>query len=787
MGAHCSKRVVPPKRRSTLTVSPDSSEDPVRNTMDHRGNIKVESVRRDDLIAIECIRGELAERSHEFLINQMLMGVLFFENHAKVIQKLQHISASPEEKELNKTLLKHETMECTYPDAIMDEINKNVIYRPPGDYSISESLVAKRIYVINDLIEVVKSDEIPQYTSIDKPCYQCKIEECDKKGYLKLLQVENNAPILTRDYEENYEPLPGPSSRPESEYDYCRITDLRTPKLIRTDDSVAERRDTLPETCFSHKKVKQDPGEVPDEDQLEYLTEEDLWREVVYINSQGVMRYFQNGLFPNSLGKSLGFQEESIGTAKCIPGKIFCDEFDNESSALRPYEIIPAVSIAWPDDQTLNFIYREDRPTIFDTRTGIKYRWPTDGMIEEIRKMNAVLVPNGFTQKKGINKDSNLQWEINFPKAERYLEARMSHAQMKCMLVLLLLHKTFIFPTTKQNGLLSEHIRTHMFWECERNYRNWPEHRLGTKILSVLNNLKQALFVGVLPDYFIKERNLFENIPKKYLNFAQKVLMAILENPVPYFIKALRNLRYTSGKFYPPMNFDEIYQKLVAKEGADLINPQLGRAPQLKRRWYKDADHQVKHLKYLKKKEQIIRQLKEKQREEQKSKETELNLDNALDGINLEVELDKQLGTCKSKAILEIFIKSFIDIAKMSSYLASPEQALFYLKLAFYLTNILEEISASFLDELAEYRQIIGLEEARIKRKSVKSLSIEQENQKPPTPLRNSVSFNYEQSKSTLVRVNSNVSNQSKNVKNVGFNSLSKGVKPKRKAVAFAE
>lgn len=90
----------------------------------------------------------------------------------------------------------------------------------------------------------------------------------------------------------------------------------------------------------------------------------------------------------------------------------------------------------------------------------------------------------------------DLEWEINFPKAERYLEARMSHAQMKCMLLLLTLHKTFIQPVTEQNGLLPEHIRTHMFWECERDYRNWPEHRLGTKILSVIKNLQQRLFLG---------------------------------------------------------------------------------------------------------------------------------------------------------------------------------------------------------------------------------------------------------------------------------------------------
>jgi len=101
-----------------------------------------------------------------------------------VIKRLQHVSVSPQEKEMNKTLLKDETMECTYPDAIMDEVNKNVIFREPGENSQSQILVPKRIYVINDLIEVTRSGEVHQYTSIDKPCYQVKIEEGSRKGWL---------------------------------------------------------------------------------------------------------------------------------------------------------------------------------------------------------------------------------------------------------------------------------------------------------------------------------------------------------------------------------------------------------------------------------------------------------------------------------------------------------------------------------------------------------------------------------------------------------------------------
>ncbi|CAG9761005.1 unnamed protein product [Ceutorhynchus assimilis] len=768
MGSDCSKRSSQKNISQREFMSPNMAPRSYGGLND--GDIRVQSVVRDDFMATNVIKMELEENVQAFLLNNIIMGVHFFPDHKEVINRLQHVPSTPEEKEMSKTLLKDETMECTYPDAILEEVNKNIIFRTMDEYSKSESLLSKRIYVINDLIEVVSSNEIPQYLSIDKPCYQVKIEPSSKKGYVKMTQVENNSAILqAREYDENYEPTPGPSTRSDSDYDYSTITDLRTPKPIEVDTNT-ERRDTLPESCFTHKKIKQFPmkslGDEDDDDEmnLDYLAnlnEEDFFRVIVYINSYGFMNYFQNVLFSTSLGKSLGFNEDAICTAKAIPGKIFCDDLDIETNVYKSFEIIPAVSIPWPDDQTIEFVYREDRPTIFDTRTGTKYQWPTTGpasMIEDIRNMTAVLVPKGYAKKKGFNKNSNLEWEINFPKAERYLEARMSHAQMKCMLILFTLLRTYITPVTKQNGLLPEHIRSHMYWECETDYRNWPEHRLGTKILRVIKDLQMRLFEGSLPDFFIKDRDLFENIPKKYLNYAQKILLQILSNPVPFFIKALKNVRYTSGKFYPPLDFKELYDGIRSKSGAVLVNPNLGMQslPQLKKRLYRDPEQQMKHIKYLKKKEQIIRDRIKQKEEEEKSKEInvfEINDDNDID---LEESIDKELDIWKTKAIIVIFIKHFIEIARKSSILSTAEQALFYLKQASYLAKILEDTAAAFVEEMGEYRQIIAAEEARVKMKSVRTYSSTEE--KPPTPVRNSISFQYneinQQLKSGSIKLN---------------------------------
>ncbi|KAJ8968334.1 hypothetical protein NQ314_002350 [Rhamnusium bicolor] len=475
-------------------------------------DIRVESINRYDEQIINIIRRDLRENPQIFILNNTLMSMQFFENYQKDVFKLTSSISSKMEKELNRMLLKDETMECTCPDIIFEKVNKNVRYRPlhgPKKHS-SEPLVTKRLYVINDTIEVVNSMDIPQYTSIDKPAYQVRIEESTRKGKLK--------------------------KRPTEIY------------------NGSDEEDSVPE-----------------------LSEEDF--------------------------------------------------FDT---------VIPSVAIDWPAEQTFEFIMREDRPTITDRRTGYRYRWPTDEMLKDIKSMSCVLVPKGYWVKKGNYSDANIEWEIAFPKAERYIESRMSHSQTRCFLFLLTIHKAYIDPISYQHGLLTEHIRCHMYWECETNYRDWPEHRLGTKLLKVITNLNNRLSKGVLPDYFIKQKNLFESIPKKYLQFAQKVFHDVLQSPAMYFMKALRNLRYTSGKFYPPLDFKELHRILTQTQANKIVNPSLLTAPpNLKRKRYNDAEIQLRHLQELKHKEKILRMKFAEKENAEKVEERKESVDSIDLGVNI--------------------------------------------------------------------------------------------------------------------------------------------------------
>lgn len=355
------------------------------------------------------------------------------------------------------------------------------------------------------------------------------------------------------------------------EYDeYSQINEMKTLQPL-TQTRSSSNSSGAPINCLRPIKSK-NLHHVDDTDDL-YIIHK-------YYDSTEFMKHFTNQVFPGELAESLGFDSNAILDASHNSRAIYCNTEQDRGGSIK-CEIVPAVLNPWPG---LNSWAARDRPVVMDKRNMIVYRWPTPGMVQDMQKFSAVLVPRGFMPKRGQNPDYNLEWEVSFPKAEKYMHTRMSHAQMKCYLFMAILHKTFIEPTTSQRGLIFDHIRNLIYWKCEENYKDWPENRLGEKMILLLKDLKIAMGRRVLKDYFIESKNIFENIPGCYLVFAQEKIHNICERPIGHFITALRNLTYTAKKFYPMLNFDKLYEILNAQESIALIvNPAIINAHNISR------------------------------------------------------------------------------------------------------------------------------------------------------------------------------------------------------------
>nr|CAH7757080.1 unnamed protein product [Callosobruchus chinensis] len=629
---------------------------------------------------IETIKRDLQETPELFVLNNVLMGIMFFKNYKK---DMEEVSSFRNESESNLLV----------PDSVLEKVSENVKFRPfhgPKKHQL-EPIMDKRLFVFNDNVEVlgIIDDCDPKSTKA-----AVRIEESPRKGFVKLREINSKPPPM-----EEYVPFAASNSESESnsrssstdsdtQSIYGSMTDLKTPQPIEIINYLeTHAKNTIPASCIAYRRVKKTPSEIDLEGRcITDITEDDWYHTVSYFSSRSFMLHFQNYMFPNQTGSRLGFSEDEIRQSKTVPGKIFC------SKNGTPHEVIPALKCNWPSDQTLGFIMKGEK----DGETRRRRIFPTESMINEIRNMACALVPRGYFKKHGERLNSDIEWEIMFPQAERYLESYMSHAQIKCYLFLLAIHKTYIEPKTLKQGLLPEHIRCFMFWECESNYSDWPEHRLGTKLYNVIGNLYQRLAKGELQDYFVKEKNLFQNIQRRYLRLAQRVLHDILETPFVGCFKVLRNLRYMDGKtFYPSLDLDKVYQILVGNK-------------------QKNTPEEVKTIGITDMNQLDVLELKWKQAQEIKKKEELKKLEESRrdseDSIDMDWMCEKKLEILKKQSLLSHFITFFIDLATKSSNISTKKQTLLYFKQARYLTRILKE-EKHFMEEAEGFLSAINSKE----------------------------------------------------------------------------
>lgn len=156
-------------------------------------------------------------------------------------------------------------------------------------------------------------------------------------------------------------------------------------------------------------------------------------------------------------------------------------------------------------------------------------------------------------------------------------------------------------------------------------------------------NFMKKLSKAEMPDYFIKSKNVFENIPKKYLHFAQKVFHDIVQSPVMTFVRALRNVRLPSDRFgddrsvkkrrdfYQTLDWKKLCDVLVKSNVLDFIYPKSKEPVTLMR--YADKHTQWEHMNQLKRRQERLKKIAEQKKIEEESKR------NSVDSINTEVRM----------------------------------------------------------------------------------------------------------------------------------------------------
>lgn len=82
-------------------------------------------------------------------------------------------------------LLAEDKMCQILPDCILESVSKHVAYKPHHGKlkQIFQPISTKRMFLINDIVDVVSSDQtISEYSSLDKPSYIFKLIYSERKG-----------------------------------------------------------------------------------------------------------------------------------------------------------------------------------------------------------------------------------------------------------------------------------------------------------------------------------------------------------------------------------------------------------------------------------------------------------------------------------------------------------------------------------------------------------------------------------------------------------------------------
>lgn len=120
---------------------------------------------------------------------------------------------------------------------------------------------------------------------------------------------------------------------------------------------------------------------------------------------------------------------------------------------------------------------RSPWPSSHRWRSRKRRTWPSSEDRDYIADLQCHLVPDSqYFAPEYSNSYVRLNWCMNFPLAERFLETRLSTAQMTVYALALAVHKNFLRNSIF--GLATSHIRHEIFWMVESNPK-WNEREMG--------------------------------------------------------------------------------------------------------------------------------------------------------------------------------------------------------------------------------------------------------------------------------------------------------------------
>jgi len=349
---------------------------------------------------------------------------------------------------------------------------------------------------------------------------------------------------------------------------------------------------------------------------------------------------------------------------------------------------IPSIELSFWPDEYFEFFLRK-RPVMRHKRTNISYQWPSQSQISAVRQLGCNVVPIGFThpRKSELNPDADIEWEVNFTKAEIHLTRNFHHPKIRVYMFALLIFKSYFEVF---DGIKEVHLRNILYWLIERSPGDWTEENIGEKFMLLFKTLKSNLVKQNMPHYFMRKSNMFANIPNHKLRQAQEKVHRIKENPVMHVLHSLLKLQYERS-FYPKLDIDKLYKILTTESQLTMINPALmGATPDTTSIWDKPKTEKRKQDKNSTEDRYQARMRKLRENIEEEAKKSAAEVDKKKNVIDLQANI-AVFDEARKSLVLEFFIAHFLKMAEKSNEFRNRGQSYMYLSQCENLVTLLKE------------------------------------------------------------------------------------------------
>ena len=166
-----------------------------------------------------------------------------------------------------------------------------------------------------------------------------------------------------------------------SDYGYVTVKDLPLPP-----EEKYSRDSIISNNCFLHRDVAI-LEEDEEEDQPYPLGEEMEKR--IYLSSRRMMLFFSNQFY--EIARRLG-KAHLTSSARLLAPNILCREMMENSYKEQSWYYMPSIEIPFVPDQYFEYFLRK-RPTMIHKITRVKYQWPSQPQLNDIRRLGCNIAP----------------------------------------------------------------------------------------------------------------------------------------------------------------------------------------------------------------------------------------------------------------------------------------------------------------------------------------------------------------------------------------------------------